>query len=67
MFQGCSGGIPVCSGSVRACSGPVPAFTDTRQNSLVTYSPLFPSYSYEKFIMECGPTYHISVISLLPV
>ena len=65
MFQECSGGIPVCSGSVRGCSGPVPAFTDTRQHSLVTCSPLLPSY--EKSIMECGPAYHISIISLLPV
>ena len=68
VSSGCSGvfgGIPVCSGSVRVCSGPAPVFTDTRQHSLVTCSALFPSY--EKSIMECGPAYHISVISLLPL
>ena len=62
----CSGGIPVFSGSVRGCSGPVPAFTDTRPHSLVTCSPLLPSY--EKSIMECGPAYHIlCYISPLPL
>ena len=75
VFMGISGcpegfpavfrGVPVCSRSVRVCSLPAPAFTDTRQHLLVTCSPLLPSY--ENSIMECGPAYHISVMSLLPV
>ena len=61
VFGGFSGVLQECSGVFRAA----PVFTDNRQHSLVTCSPLFPGY--EKSIMECGPAYHISVISLLSV